>query len=142
RGVRMIVAVDVSGSIDTYTLRRFLEETLWAYQLMGDRVDGEVWFWDAEIQGKVPLKELAENLRVTVTGRGGTVIDPVADELLEEVEKNPVDVFVVFTDGLVVLEDPDKFNEALRRVQLPIIVYTIQPIEELGATQIHYPVEE
>lgn len=142
RGVRMIVAVDVSGSIDAETLRRFLEETLWAYSIMSGRVDGEVWFWDAEIQGKVPLRELAKNLRVTVTGRGGTVIDPVADELLREVEKNPVDVFVVFTDGLVELEDPGKFNEVLRRVQLPIIVYTIQPIEELRATQIQYPVEQ
>ncbi|MEM4570495.1 MAG: hypothetical protein QXE66_04220, partial [Desulfurococcaceae archaeon] len=66
----------------------------------------------------------------------------VADELLEEVKKNPVDVFVVLTDGLVDLMDPDKFNEVLRRVQLPIIVYTIQPIKELRATQIQYPAEQ
>ncbi|MEM4761430.1 MAG: VWA-like domain-containing protein [Thermofilum sp.] len=140
RGVRMIVAVDVSGSIDTETLRRFLEETLYAVELLGGRIEGEVWFWDAEIQGKVPLREFIKSRRIEVTGRGGTVIDPVADELLKEVEKNPVDIFVVLTDGLVELDNPGKFNEAIRRAKMPIIVYTIQPIKEVKAEQIHYPI--
>ncbi|MEM1891154.1 MAG: VWA-like domain-containing protein [Thermofilaceae archaeon] len=140
RGVRMIVAVDVSGSIDVDTLRRFLEETLYAVELLSGRIEGEVWFWDTKIQGKVPLREFIISRRVEITGGGGTVIDPVADELLKEVEKNPVDLFIVFTDGMVNLDNPGKFNEAIRRVKMPIIVYTIQPIKEVKAEQIHYPI--
>lgn len=135
KGIRAVFAVDCSGSIDSETLRKFIEETLWAVELLGKRIDGEVWFWDVAVQRRVPLRELHLRRSVEVTGRGGTVIDPVADELIKEVEKNPVDIFVVLTDGFVNVNDPRRVNDALRRAKVSILLYTSIPVNELRATE-------
>ncbi|MEM1694057.1 MAG: VWA-like domain-containing protein [Ignisphaera sp.] len=122
--VKTVFLIDVSGSIDSGTLRRFLEEVIWAKTMLGDRIDGYVVMWDVDVKDVKPLKEIHPGSTIEVTGRGGTVIDKALQKVLEVSENEELSMVVVLTDGYLYLDDPSLPREIASRVKHAILLYT------------------
>lgn len=138
-GVNAVFLVDVSGSVDSETLRAFIEETLHAKSVLGDALRGYVVTWDVGVRSVIPLERLEAEGRVEITGRGGTVIDGALRKVIEMSEGGRVDLVVVLTDGLIDLEDESLPAEVLKNVGVGVVVYTIdEPPGFDGWTKIKY----
>ncbi|MEM4500911.1 MAG: VWA-like domain-containing protein [Thermofilaceae archaeon] len=126
--VKAMFLVDVSGSIDSDTLRRFLEEVLWAKSVLGNRLDGYLVTWDVGVRDVMRLADLRPGEAVTVSGRGGTVVDDALRKALEVAEREGLDLVVLMTDGFVHLEDKTLPSKLLTKVKHGIVLYTdIEP---------------
>lgn len=92
---RLLVALDVSGSIRSDTLSRFLNVIVRFTRYGFKEVD--VIQFDTEIQGQIlPLNKIARSKEFAVTGRGGTDFQPVVNFTAA----NPkYDGLLLFTDG-------------------------------------------
>lgn len=89
---RILVAIDVSGSIPSELIGRFyaLVNQLFTY----GSAEIDVLTFDAEIQSVAPMTRRYDDLRIT--GRGGTRIEPVLDYLSA---KGHYHGLIVLTDG-------------------------------------------
>lgn len=99
RHFKILVGVDVSGSISSESLARFFGviDKLFRYDV--ERMD--VITFDTELAEPVPFRKARKE--IVITGRGGTKFQPIIDYA----DKHPeYDGLVVFTDGFA--EPPTK----------------------------------
>lgn len=125
KSLNTVFLIDVSGSIDSDLLRRFVEESLGAVRDAGlDPNRCTVVFWDAAVQSTKTLAEIGSAGKVAVSGRGGTVIDPA----LEYAYRLRPDVVVVLTDGIVETSETTRrlADSLLNSSKVSIFVYTVE----------------
>jgi len=134
--VKAVFAVDVSGSISEETLRKFLEEVLWAKDVLGDKIKGYLITWDVGVRDVKKLDELRPGEPIHVTGGGGTVIDGALRKILEMSEAEGVDLAVVLTDGFILLEDKTLPSKLLTKVKHGIVLYTDAEPEDFGGWEL------
>jgi predicted metal-dependent peptidase len=103
---RLLVAVDVSGSIDDGDLEKAFSVINRLFQYGIERID--VLQFDTDITG--PVTTFRKRRRqVTITGRGGTSFDPV----LRYIEEHDVyDGLIIVTDGFAPRPTPPKTRRA------------------------------
>lgn len=90
-GARLLVAIDVSGSIDDETLSRFYSTVNRLFRDTNVQIDALQF--DSAISSVIPFDHIMHE--VTVTGRGGTSFQPVIDFFSPSV----YDGLMIFTDG-------------------------------------------
>lgn len=88
----ILVAVDVSGSVDTPTLRHFYSIINRAFKYGVESLSA-VQF-DAELKEIQPLKEAQKEIKIL--GRGGTDFQPIFDFIAKRPDYDGV---IIFTDG-------------------------------------------
>lgn len=92
--VRVCIAVDTSGSIDSEELGQFLAELREILRLY-PHIEAELYYADAELYGPHPLEEAALGL---AQGGGGTSFEPFFKKM-EQCEGLDAPLLVYLTDG-------------------------------------------
>jgi predicted metal-dependent peptidase len=90
---KLLFAIDVSGSVDSYDIRKAFSVINQLFKYGIEQVD--VLQFDAEVKGK-PLSLKKAKYKVKVIGRGGTDFQPVVDYI--DANKD-YDGLIIFTDG-------------------------------------------
>ncbi len=96
REVRLVVAIDTSGSVGEEDLEHIFAEIFEI--LKTTKFDLTIIECDAEIQSVYKAKRL-EDVNLNVNGRGGTTYEPVIDYINSSKEYRDA-VLVFFTDGM------------------------------------------
>lgn len=123
RKARIDFLIDTSGSIDSNTLRNFVEECLGVVKDLNlDPKSINIVTWDAKVNQIIPMENVVKESHIKVTGRGGTIID---DALKHAIKMKP-EAVVVFTDGIIATTNETKeLSEKLRKiVKVPVFVTT------------------
>lgn len=93
---KLLVAVDVSGSVDSVSLSHFYSIIMRAFKYGIEHID--VVQFDMELSEPQSLEVAQQKLKkFTITGRGGTSFQPAFDYAAEHPE---YDGLIIFTDGL------------------------------------------
>ena len=94
RTVRILVAIDTSGSMNSSEFQEFINEMKGILNVYKSKID--VIQCDAKIQGKKQTLTPYRNLKFTFRGRGGTSFTPVFDWWKIHLE---YDLLIYVTDG-------------------------------------------
>jgi len=126
-GVRVIVAVDVSGSIPDEEYGKFCREVLGVAKAIG-----EVIFvtWDAKAKNWGSVRHERDMIRSKneVTGYGGTKITSLKP-VLEELRITTNDVLIVLTDGRF-YEAENEVQQFLREIKAKKVLVTTDVTHE------------
>ena len=96
QSLRVLVAIDTSGSIDAESLNQFVSELL-SIERSYHFIEMELYYVDAEVYGPFTVHDLLrENI---VIGGGGTSFSVFFDNVVSEKYNGEVDLVVYFTDG-------------------------------------------
>jgi len=108
---RVLVLMDVSGSIGQEELRQFAAEIR---SIAGESHEVVVIEWDAEVQGVLELRSAHDARRIRVRGGGGTVIRPALRRALEMMRGG--DIVVILSDWEIYDVDAGETQRLLREV--------------------------
>jgi predicted metal-dependent peptidase len=126
---KVVVLVDVSGSISGQELQQFLTEV---YSIVKETSDVIVILWDTEVKNEFILRRQNDVNKIKITGRGGTELLPALEYA---VKKYSGSMFIILSDWEIYdvkVTRSNKLIELLQKVK-PICVttYTIPKIEGL-----------
>lgn len=103
--------VDTSGSMDITDLSEAYAYI--KYLVKKYNADGQIWSWDAEVDGKMDIKTTADLLTIRFTGGGGTDVKSVFKELDKEykIKKVLPAVVIIYTDGYFSYKGLEEFKK-------------------------------
>ena len=119
---KVYVLIDVSGSISPETFKEFMSEV--ASIMNSTKATAVVIFWDATVQGVYTVRNARELLKVEPRGGGGTVIDDALLKVLRLMDRRERNVVVIFTDGMLYLNNKELPKMVKQRANKVIYVYT------------------
>lgn len=98
--IHVMAFVDTSGSVDYKLLSEFIAELRGAVNAL-PQIEGELWYFDAQLYPQGDIKELLSAPKITAQGGGGTSFHPAMklvseDEHLDQTVRT---VAIMFTDG-------------------------------------------
>ena len=100
--MNIAIAVDASGSVSDADFTQFISETNCILKMMKPEKITLVQF-DTEIKSVDEIRSIQELAKVTFSGRGGTMVEPVLDWAKE----NKPQLLLIFTDGEFRFYRPD-----------------------------------
>jgi predicted metal-dependent peptidase len=89
---KVVVLVDVSGSISEKELQQFATEV---YSIVKETSDVILITWDAKVQDEFILKRPSDVKKIKITGRGGTLILPALEYATKKYNGS---IFVILSD--------------------------------------------
>lgn len=106
---KIVVMVDVSGSISEKELAQFLAEAHAVAKEVGRVI---VVAWDADVQGEFEIRRYADIRKIKVRGGGGTMIGPALKYVLEK--HRDASLYVILSDWEI--GDLDEVGDLLKKI--------------------------
>jgi predicted metal-dependent peptidase len=108
---KVVVLVDVSGSISERELQQFLTEV---YGIVKETSDVIVILWDTEVKGEFVLRRTSDVYKIKITGRGGTELLPALEYAIKKYNGS---TFIILSDWEIYDVKITKNNKLIELLQ-------------------------